>query len=615
MDAQRGSVSELSSLPELPFGKKPLFHGAALTALLALSAFLLLQNLGSPYITLWDEAIQVNIVKNLAEHSWRPQLHTSAAVESLPGAPGVPDIALEKRVGTDTSKDAVQVGTDYRDWTNNTVWLHKPLFTFYLTAIAYKYLGGSLWALRLPGAIFAWLTIIVIDWIGRRFFSGLVGLAAAAIFGLNPYTLQLVHGQEYAGFPDLALTFFLSIALFLLCSWTTTRSVAALRLFGLAIGFAYLCKGGLALAPFVVLAALTLLAGSRRDLFPILQSIAIFVVVALPERLFWSRQDPLQFAFEGHAQLSHLFIAMEGHSGNLGSYLLFLFPAMLDWFLAPIAYFSLAWSLLRYRNLRTAEPALTLALWVLAYLLPLTFAASRVENFIFAVLPAVALLMPFVLQDLLRSRRFSLLGAVCVSAIATMAAYDLTASMRTGADWHKSVGFILLATMMAAFGVTWALLSLPLLSQPHSASTKVALAGLAITTAVLLTAYVHDDLRSNEQTPDDTAAQSAVRDAALDLRPLVNRNALVLIHSDRLDYAYLYLMYWSGTDALDVCRQPDPAQTLTDLKRRKDVYVITGNHAIPDPVAQLPIGNLYSLGQLPAQTLVPMAAETCWQSR
>lgn len=607
MDVQLGSASALSTPRELHTSTKRLFHWTALAALLALSAFLLLQNIGSPYITLWDEAIQANVVKNLAEHSWRPQLHRSAAVESLPGAPNVPNIAIATRIGNETSNNTVNVGTDYRDWTNNTVWLHKPLFTFYLTALDYKLFGGSLWALRLPGAIFAWLTIIVIDWIGRRFFSDIVGLAGAAVFGLNSYTLQLVHGQEYAGFPDLALAFFLSIALFLLFLWIERRSVAALRLFGLAIGFAYLCKGGLALAPFVVLAAMTLLAGSRRDILPILQSVAIFAIVALPERLFWSTHYPVQFGFESHEQLSHLFVPVEGHTGNLGSYILLLFPAMLGWFVAPIAYFSLAWSVVRYRG---AEPARVLAFWVLVYLVPLTFAASRVENFIFAVLPAIALLMPFVLQNLLRNRRFSLLVSLCVSAIATVAMYRLTAPMRTGTDWHKKVGLILLLTMVIAYALTWLLLS-----WRHFASTKIAIASLAITTIVLLSAYIQDDLRSNEQKPDDTAAQSAFRETALDLRPLVNRDGLVLVHSDRLDYAYLYLMYWSDVDALDICRQPGPAQTLADLKDRNDIYWMSANRALPDPIAQLPTANLYLLKNLPLQTLAPIAAETCRQYR
>jgi hypothetical protein len=118
-----------------------------LACLLAISCALFLQNLSTPYITLWDEAVHVNVIKNLAEHCCLPQLHRSA-----------------------------NIGTDYRRWTNNSLWLHKPLLPFYVTAGIDKLLGGSLWALRVPGAIFAWLTAVVIYFIGRNFLNDHIGL-------------------------------------------------------------------------------------------------------------------------------------------------------------------------------------------------------------------------------------------------------------------------------------------------------------------------------------------------------------------------------------------------------------------------------------------------------
>jgi hypothetical protein len=43
----------------------------------------------------------------------------------------------------------------------------------------------------------------------------------------------------------------------------------------------------LALAPFAVLAGIAVLTGSVRDLIPALQSIVVFGVVVLPEKLYW----------------------------------------------------------------------------------------------------------------------------------------------------------------------------------------------------------------------------------------------------------------------------------------------------------------------------------------
>ena len=247
-----------------------------LTCLLAISIVLFLQNLGTPYITLWDEAVHVNVVKNLAEHCCLPQLHRST-----------------------------NIGTIYQAWTDNTVWLHKPLLPFYVSAGIYNLFGNSLWAFRFSGAMFAVLTAVVIYLTGHRFFNDRIGLCGAAIFSLNPFTNNLVHGRQYSGFPDLALAFFVSVALYLILDWTESRSAATLRWLGLVLGLAYMCKGGLALPPFAALAGIVILTGSLRDLVAVLQSITVFVLVGLPERLYWLAHYPVEYRYEQQQQLLH----------------------------------------------------------------------------------------------------------------------------------------------------------------------------------------------------------------------------------------------------------------------------------------------------------------------
>jgi 4-amino-4-deoxy-L-arabinose transferase-like glycosyltransferase len=97
-----------------------------LLLILAIAAVFYLRNLGSDYITLWDEAVHVNVVKNLAEDPWPPKLH------------------LE------------DFNTDFKDWTNNHIWVHKPLLPLYIQALFYK-ISPTLFAFRLPAAVFAGL--------------------------------------------------------------------------------------------------------------------------------------------------------------------------------------------------------------------------------------------------------------------------------------------------------------------------------------------------------------------------------------------------------------------------------------------------------------------------
>jgi 4-amino-4-deoxy-L-arabinose transferase-like glycosyltransferase len=550
-----------------------------LACLLAISCALFLQNLSTPYITLWDEAVHVNVIKNLAEHCCLPQLHRSA-----------------------------NIGTDYRRWTNNSLWLHKPLLPFYVTAGIYKLLGGSLWALRLPGAIFALLTAVVIYFIGRNFLNDHIGLCGAAIFCLNPYTNQLVHGKEFSGFSDLAFAFFVSVALYLILEWTQNRSTATLRLLGLVLGLGYMCKGGLAFAPFAVLVGVAILTGSIRDLIPaLLQSIVVFGVVVLPERLHWLAHHPVEFRYEQQRQLLHLFTEIEHWRAPWYAYFTQYLPSMLGAPLVPFAYFSIGWALTQFRP---GMPAYTLSIWTLAYLVPLSFGVSKIENFIFAVLPALALLVPSVVERLMYSRRFRLVFSLCV---ASLAAFVISRATEGSVIWSfmRAPGFehphrLTFLVVSAILAVALAVLFL-IRFESRTVTTGV----LVLTSVTLFSLYVGKDIFANGSEPKDSSEQAALRQTGSDLQPLVDKNGLILAHSNTLKLAYLYLMYWSGADVLDLCREPEPSKTVARFRERKNIYLITDKVLPTVPLATLPTGNLYSLREIPFEVWGPVASGVC----
>jgi 4-amino-4-deoxy-L-arabinose transferase-like glycosyltransferase len=117
--------------------KYPKLHYAPLAAILAIAGYFYFQNLGTHYITLWDEAVHVNVVKNLATHCCIPKLHLT------------------------------DIGIDFQDWTSNYIWVHKPLMPLFLQAVFFKLGGGTLFAFRLPGALAALSIIAVLFWVGR----------------------------------------------------------------------------------------------------------------------------------------------------------------------------------------------------------------------------------------------------------------------------------------------------------------------------------------------------------------------------------------------------------------------------------------------------------------
>ena len=514
-----------------------------------------LQNLGTPNITLYDEAIHANVIKNLAEHGSPPKLHRSPAK------------------------------TDFRDWTNNTVWLHKPLVPFYVTAVSYRFLGGSLWALRLPGAAFALLTAFVVYLIGHRFMNDHTGICGAAIFGLCPFTNDLVHGRTFSGFPDLLFVFFLSVALYLIMDWTQTRLPATLRWIGSVLALAYMCKGGLVFAPFVVLAVLTILTGGFRALIPLRQPALIFAVMVLPEKLYWLVHYPVEFRYEQQQQLMHLFKSIENHGHSWDFYFTSHIPYMLRRPVAPFAYFSIAWTLIRSRP---GEPGFALNLWALAYLVPLSFGASKIHNFIFPILPAIALLIPHAVEELMRSHRFSMVFSLCVSSFAV---YLLSWAVGDNpiSRWVPllAAGTVLVATLLLQMQIGFA-------------SRTAARSVLAATVSVLLLFYLRKDFHENNQEPADRAAQAILRESSFALRPLLNEDSVVLLRSSAMpNYAYLYIMYWSGLDCFSLCPESPPPERAARLLVRNNAYLLADELLPTAPVARLPGGYLYPLKDVP----------------
>jgi len=551
----------------------------------------------------------VNVVKNLAEHCCLPRLHRSG------------------------------LGTDYRDWGNNTVWLHKPLLPFYATAAIYKLLGGSLWAFRLSGAIFALLTAVVVYLIGSNFLNDNIGLFGAAIFSLSPFTNALVHGRTYSGFPDLFFAFFASVALYLILDWTQRKSTTALRWLGLVVGLAYLCKGGLALAPFAVLAIVTITAGSIRELTPALESIVVFAMVVLPERLYWLAYHPVESGYEQRQQVLHLFRNIEGHASPWHFYFTHSLPHILVPALVPFACFSIGWALTKCRP---GTPGHTLSIWSLAYLVPLSFGVSKIDNFIFAALPALALLIPLAVESLMLSRQFGLILSLCVGCLAAYILWQIVFLSRTvegiviWSRWSEHPYWFTFLTVITILAVALALRFLRKFDLK-----MVTPSVLVLTSVALLLLYVHTNILENWNDPMQfnglsSLAQLPLRQTGADLRGLVDKNALIIVALDggRLEaslpgffacgpgaeecvkrLAYLYIMYWSDVDVLDVCREPQPQKTVERFRGWTNTYLITNSLLPAVPLARSPIGNVYSLRDIPFEVWSPVASGACQQSR
>src|SRR5688500_11184017 len=109
----------------------------------------------------WDERYHALVAKNLIETPLTPRLYP---------APVLP--------------------YDYRVWTSNYIWMHKPPLALWLQAASMKAFGVHEFALRLPSVVVSTAAVVVTFYIGAILISPGVGLLAAIFQTFNGFLVD-----------------------------------------------------------------------------------------------------------------------------------------------------------------------------------------------------------------------------------------------------------------------------------------------------------------------------------------------------------------------------------------------------------------------------------------
>lgn len=270
------------------------------------------------------------------------------------------------------------------------IWVDYPPMVYWIGTISSHVLGSmSGFSLRLPNALAALATVLLIAVTGRRWFDVDTGFWAGVC--LLTFLLFVYEGNSYR--PDVTFTLAITAGLIAYADGSADRPRLWLRALGFALfGIAMLAKGPLGLLlPGLVL---VLWLGSRRqfrrivELAPLtLVALAVYLpwVVANSQAMGWS-----DMAHELYAQNFERFVTGE-HRGHMQPWYYFLrnfWLNFLPWsFLFPFA----AWWLARTGNWR--DPHVQLAiLWFGAFFVFLSVAATKRELYLLPAYPAVALL-------------------------------------------------------------------------------------------------------------------------------------------------------------------------------------------------------------------------------
>ena len=231
----------------------------------------------------WDERFHALVAKNLIADPLKPTLYRSPAV-----------------------------AYDYRDWTSNHVWLHKPPVALWLMAGSMRIFGINEIAMRLPSLLLSTGAVLLTFLIGRLLFTDRVALLATGFHAVNGFLVALSSGRRVADHVDTALIFFVSLGI-----WTALKSrenprTRDLWLTGVALGFAGLSKSAPALLILPVAFVCFLPWSTFRVALTRSATIAVVgLIVVAPWTIYIATTFPNEASWSSRYTLMHMSQALE----------------------------------------------------------------------------------------------------------------------------------------------------------------------------------------------------------------------------------------------------------------------------------------------------------------
>ncbi len=275
----------------------------------------------------------------------------------------------------------------------------KPVMLYWLQRTNYSLFGLSEWSARLPSAVAAWLTVLLVYELARRMFNRATGLLAGIVLASAFEFCLLAH----AATPDATLLLFTVLTYYLFWIghengargwWIPTAA---------ACGLAMLTKGpvGVALPGLVVL----LYFAWHRELERLLDrrifaALLVFVLVAGPWYTLVAVETRGEWVrvFFGRENLQRFATPMENHQGPLFYHAAALLVLFTPWsvFLPAAVWYGVKGSRTAAdtpsETLTAVRPYRFLIVWFAAYLVFFSLAATKLPNYMLPAYPAIAIL-------------------------------------------------------------------------------------------------------------------------------------------------------------------------------------------------------------------------------
>ncbi|MCP2679781.1 glycosyltransferase family 39 protein [Maricaulaceae bacterium NA33B04] len=364
-----------------------------------------------------------------------------AVAALLPGLFNVPPMDRDESRYAQASRQMMETG-DYLNIKFQEYDRHKqPAGTYWLQSLAAAPFGGAdapIGAHRLPGLVMALVAVAITAWLGARFFTPPVGLAAGIILAT---TLVLSIEAKTAKTDAILLGFGMLAQASLMMLMLKVREarpkfIGWPALLWTAIGCSLLVKGPI----FFMVTALTAIVYTawKRDpklllkLRP-LPGVALALLIFVPWFLAINLETGWAFYYEavGHSMLDKVGEAQEAHTGPLGFHL--MATALTLW--PSVALLGLG--ILAAISMRGRDEVKFLIAWIVPTYIVFEIVATKLPHYTLPSFPAIAILIglgianaPALLKD-----RLSWTVHIATVVAAVIVSIALGAAALYASDW------------------------------------------------------------------------------------------------------------------------------------------------------------------------------------
>ncbi|MBW6441311.1 glycosyltransferase family 39 protein [Patescibacteria group bacterium] len=326
-----------------------------LSLIILLSLGLLFISLGKNHLIPWDEAIYAKVAKNMV------------------------------------------VRNEYiiPYWDNFiTGWFEKPPLYMWMMSGFMNILGFNSWSARLPSAIFGFLTVLLVYFMGKKLFNKTTAFISALALTTTVHFLY----YSRASMLDVTATFFITLSLYLYWLAKQNEKNILWILSGASVGLAVMTKGFVGLLPFLVIGLYEIYLFifykqkvNRRLIYKYLFMFLPFLLVALPWHL-------TMYQLFGKSFLDKYFFyhvwdratsVIEDKGNPFFWYVIVIKVSMRIWFVALLG--ALPFSV--FHAFKKDRKHVFLSIWAISIFLFFSIAKSKLVWYIIPVYPVLCLIV------------------------------------------------------------------------------------------------------------------------------------------------------------------------------------------------------------------------------